>query len=118
MLHDCDSLGDGEDSLHEPPHVANVTERERDREPPSHVAEHELHDPHVPNTQLVGQQPVLHDCESLVDGDVSPQAPPHDASDTERVRVCVPLPHVAEHEPHILHEPNTQSTGQQPVLHC
>jgi hypothetical protein len=58
---------------------------------------------------IVGQDPSLHTCVC----DLAPQRVPprRDCTSTLRVRVCTPLPQVAEHDPKLIQASKTQSTG-------
>jgi len=82
VLHVCESaICDDE---HVPPHVSGVIERERDCEPPPHIAEHPPQADHAPMMQLAGQQPELHACDCIVCDSL--HEPPHDAGAMERER--------------------------------
>lgn len=55
VLHGC--ICNVSDSEHEPPHDADVMERERDCDPPPQPTEQPDHVDQPPTTQLLGQQP-------------------------------------------------------------
>ena len=81
----------------------------RDRLPPPQVTEHEPHEPHEP-TQLIGHASLLQLACSELPADTAHAEPPLAACVlTLYARDFEPPPHVAEHEPHVPHEP-TQST--------
>ena len=84
-------------------------------EPEPHDAEHMVYWPQAPTTQSTGHACVLHGLLSVNTGHCTP---PLDAYVTMlRVRICVPLPHVAVHIVYSDHCPTTQSTGHACVLH-
>lgn len=58
----------------------------------------------------------MHDCVSITCDDE--HDPPHASGMMERLRVCVPPPHGAEHAPHAIHALIWQFCGQHCVLHC
>ena len=101
-----------------PPCAATVlTLYERVCEPLPHVSEQELHDPQSP-TQSTGHASELQLCTCVTPADTEHASPPFCAPVlTLYERVCVPPPHVAEHEPHEPHAP-THATGHPSVLHA
>jgi hypothetical protein len=93
-----ESLSDS--GSHVPPHdSADCLVRERVRVPLPHVTEQPVHDDHVFRTQLAAQHEPPQPSDS--DRSLGHALPPHAAVVwIERVRVCVPPPHVCEHALH------------------
>lgn len=100
-----------------PPYLAETwMPLERVVLPPPHVLLHDAQDPHDETLQLTGQGEVLQALVSLILG----QALPPCACGTlmTRLRVCEPVPHFLEQDPHFCHDPTTQFTAQDLVLHA
>jgi len=85
------------------------------RMPPLHGLVQVDQDDHGPTAQLIGQACVLQACCSDVAGHAAP--PLADCVVTERVRVCLPPPHVAEQADQVDQPLTAQLTGQACVLH-
>ena len=102
-----------------PPRAADVTTvRNRVARPPAalHSMLHSPHACHSVTEQSMGHGAELH---AMASTSLGQRIPPSVASDTtERVRVSVPPPHVAEQAVCDCHSDTTQSSAHTFVLHC